>query len=84
MRKIFIAILLFSGITLSQVTQEEQIKNTLIDMTIRWNEVVKTYENLTQNTNILIEELQAIQNPSEELIAIMKKYQIYKEPDVLE
>ena len=83
MRKIFIAILLFSGIALSQV-KEDQVKNTLINMTIRWDNAVMAKEQLQELTQALVIDLQALENPSEELIAIMKKYQIYIEPDVSE
>jgi len=83
MRKIFIVILLFSGIALSQV-KEDQVKNTLINMTIRWDNAVMAKEQLQELTQALVIDLQALENPSEELIAIMKKYQIYIEPDVSE
>ena len=83
-RLVIIAILLFSGIALSQVTEEEHqiVKNTLVNMTIRWDQVITATEQLNNLTNTLVEDLQAIENPSEELIAVMKKYQIYIEPKV--
>ncbi|KKK53696.1 hypothetical protein LCGC14_3092200 [marine sediment metagenome] len=84
MKKTLIAILLFSGIALSQVTEEEHqiVKNTLVNMTIRWDQAIVTTEQLNNLTNNLVVDLQAIENPSEALIAVMKKYQIYVEPEV--
>ena len=81
MKKILIAILLFSGIALSQVTEKEHqtVKNTLVNMTIRWDLTVESNEILVKQINALILDLQAIKEPSEELIAIMKKYEIYQE-----
>ena len=81
MKKILIAILLFSGIALSQVTEEEHqtVKNTLVNMTIRWDLTVENNETLFKQINALILDLQAIKEPSEELIVIMKKYEIYQE-----
>ena len=81
MKKTLIAILLFSGIALSQVTEEEHqtVKNTLVNMTIRWDLTVENNETLVKQINALILDLQAIKEPSEELIAIMKKYEIYQE-----
>ena len=42
MKKTLIAMLLFSGIALSQVTEEEHqiVKNTLVNMTIRWDQAI--------------------------------------------
>ncbi len=86
MRKIqiFIAILLFSGIALSQVVEEEHqtVKNTLVNMTIRWDQAIAATEQLNNLTNALVTDLQAIENPSEALIVVMKKYQIYVEPEI--
>ena len=81
MKKTLIAILLFSGIALSQVTEEEHqtVKNTLVNMTIRWDLTVESNETLVKQINALILDLQAIKEPSEELIVIMKKYEIYQE-----
>ncbi len=77
----YLIILLFAGLTFSQVTEEEHqmVKNTLVNMTIRWDQVAIRNEALTQNlqlTNDFIADLQAIENPSEELIAIFEKYNI--------
>ncbi len=77
----YLIILLFTGLTFSQVTEEEHqiVKNALVNMTIRWDQVAIRNEVLTQNlqlTNDFIADLQAIENPSEELIAIFKKYNI--------
>ena len=84
MKKILIAMLLFSSIALSQVTEEEHqtVKNTLVNMTIRWDQAIAATEQLNNLTNALVTDLQAIENPSEALIAVMKKYQIYVEPEV--
>ena len=84
MKKILIAMLLFSSIALSQVTEEEHqtVKNTLVNMTIRWDQAIAATEQLNNLTNNLVVDLQAIENPSEALIAVMKKYQIYIEPEV--
>ncbi len=84
MRRTLIAMLLFSGIALSQITEEEHqvVKNTLVNMTIRWDQAIAATEQLNNLTNNLVVDLQAIENPSEALIAVMKKYQIYVEPEV--
>ena len=83
MKKYLIAIFLFSTIAIAQITEEHLlVKNTLVDMTIRWNQSVKALEQLNNLTNELIIELQAIENPSDELKTIMVKYQIYKEPEI--
>ncbi len=84
MRKTLIVILFLSSITLSQVTEEEHqiVKNTLVNMTIRWDQAIAATEQLNNLTNNLVVDLQAIENPSEALIAVMKKYQIYVEPEV--
>lgn len=78
LKRILIAILLFGSIALSQVTEEEQTKIILADYVIQLDKEVKLNTNLTESINILIKELQAIENPSEELIAVLKKYNIYK------
>lgn len=84
MKKILIAMLLFSGIALSQVSNEEHqtVKNTLINMTMRWDQAITATEQLNNLVNALIADIQTIENPSEELIVVMKKYQIYIEPKV--
>lgn len=75
---------MFSLVAFTQVAEEEHliVKNTLVDMTIRWNQSVKALEQLNNLANALIVDLQTIENPSEELIVIMKKYQMYIEPGV--
>ena len=84
MRRTLIAMLFFSGIALSQITEEEHqvVKNTLVNMTIRWDQAIAATEQLNNLTNNLVVDLQVIENPSEALIAVMKKYQIYVEPEV--
>jgi len=81
LKKHLVAILLFTGLAFSQVAEEEHqlVKNTLVDMTIRWNLAVRDNESLSKQIEVLVQELQAIEKPSEELIAIMKKYGIYQE-----
>lgn len=72
-------IFLCTGLLFSQPVNQrnEEIKNTLIDMTIRWNELSKNQEGIMNRTGALIFDLQNIKDPSEELIAILKKYNVY-------
>ena len=82
MEKIFIAILFFSGITFSQVTEEEQTKIVLANYVLELNKAVELNTTLTESMNVFVGELQAIENPSDELIALLKKYNLYKEDNV--
>ena len=77
-------IFLFTGVAFSQVTEEEHqlVKNTLVNMTIRWDLTVESNEALVKQVNALVQDLQAIKEPSEELIVIMKKYEIYQEEEI--
>ncbi len=77
MKKTLIAILLFGTIIFSQ-TEEEQTKILLADYVIQLNRTVRLNTDLTESINAIVTDLQAIENPSEELIAILKKYNIYK------
>lgn len=77
--KTLIAILFFSSVAFSQVTEEEQVKIILADCVIQLDKEVKLNTNLTESINALVIDLQAIENPSEELIAVLKKYNLYKE-----
>ena len=79
MIKYLLALLFLSGVAFSQVTEEEQAKIVLADYVIELNKAVKLNAGLTESINALVAELQAIKEPSEELIAVLKKYNIYKE-----
>ena len=76
--KYLILFFCLTGLTFSQELQ--QAKDALAEVTILWNEQVKVNGNLIEVMNVFALELQAIENPGEELIAVMKKYNIYKEP----
>ncbi len=76
--KTLLIILLFTGIAFSQITKEEQIKILLAEYAIQLDETIKLNMSLTKSINALVTELQAIKEPSDELIAILKKYNIYK------
>jgi len=80
LKKILIAVLFFAGVAFPQVTEEEHqlVKNTLVEMTIRWNAVLEANETLNQIGNSLVTDLKAIKEPSEELIAVLKKYGLYE------
>lgn len=84
MIKYIILFFTLTTLTFSQVSVEEHqlVKNTLADMTVRWNQAVEANKKNADLINKLIQDLQAIKEPSEELIAIMKKYQIYKEDEI--
>jgi len=58
------------------VTKEQKLQETLIDMTIMFNETKKVNEKLSTSINALIEDLKKIENPQPELIKIFDKYQI--------
>ncbi|MBC8180489.1 hypothetical protein H8E88_05125 [candidate division KSB1 bacterium] len=58
------------------VTKEQKLQETLVDMTIMFNETKKVNEKLSVSINALIEDLKKIENPQPELIEIFKKYQI--------
>jgi len=75
--KYLILFFCLTGFTFSQELQ--QAKDALAEQAIQINELRKVNKNLTEMTNTFIQELQAIKNPSEELIVIMKKYKIYPE-----
>ena len=77
LKKALIVTLLFTGVAFSQ-TEEEQTKILLADYVIQLNRTVRLNTDLTESINAIVTELQAIENPSEELIAILKKYNIYK------
>ena len=77
--KYLILFLCLTGFIYSQ-SKEQQAKDALVEVTILWNEQVKVNGNLIEVMNVFALELQAIENPGEELIAVMKKYNIYKEP----
>ncbi len=81
MKKYLAVILLFTGRAFSQVAEEEHqlVRNTLANMTIRWDLAIKANKDLNENIKNLLMELQAIKEPSAELIVILKKYNIYKE-----
>ncbi len=76
--KILIVILLFSGIVFSQ-TEEEQTKILLAEYVIQLDRTVRLNMDLTELINVFMSELQAIKEPSEELITLLKKYGLYKE-----
>ncbi len=78
MKKTLIVVLLFAGIAFSQVTEEEQVKIVLANYVIQLDKAIKLNTNLTESMNVFVSELQAIKEPSDELIAILKKYNIYK------
>ena len=75
--KTVLTILLFTGIAFSQ-TEEEQTKILLADYAIQLDKTVKLNTSLTETINAIITDLQAIENPSEELIAVLKKYGLYE------
>ncbi len=79
--KILIVILLFSGIVFSQVSVEKHqaVKILIADYAIQLDKIVKLNMDLTESINTLVAELQAIEEPSDELIALLKKYGLYKE-----
>ena len=79
MKKYLILILLFTGVTFSQVTEEERVKIVLADYVLELNRAIKLNANLTESINALVLELQAIKEPSEELVAVLKKYNLYEE-----
>jgi len=83
LKKILIAVLFFAGVAFPQATEEEHqlVKNTLVNMTIRWDAVLEANETLNQIANALVEDLKAIENKSEELIAVLKKYGLYEVKD---
>ena len=58
------------------VTKEQKLQETLVDMTIMFNETKKVNEKLSASINALIEDLKKIEKPQPELIEIFKKYQI--------
>lgn len=68
-----------TGFAFSQVDELQQAKDVLAEQAIQISELKKANRNLVEMTNAFVQELQAIKNPSEELIAIMKKYEIYPE-----
>lgn len=71
--------MLFTGVTFSQVTEEERVKIVLADYVLELNRAIKLNANLTESINALVLELQAIKEPSEELVAVLKKYNLYEE-----
>ena len=71
-------VLLFSGIAFSQVTKEEQTKILLAEFAIQLDETIKLNASLTKTINALVMDLKAIEEPSEELIAVLKKYGLYE------
>ena len=81
MKKYLIAILLFSGIAFSQVAEEEHLaaKVLLADYAIQLNRIMEINADMAESMNALVVDLQAIKEPSEELITILKKYKLYKE-----
>ena len=66
---------LLSGIIYAQ--SQEELKETLVDMTVRWHQVVEVNKQLNNDVLRLINDLNAIPEPSDTLIAILKKYKIY-------
>ena len=76
--KILIVILLFSGIVFSQ-TEEEQTKIILANYVIQLDKEIKLNMTLTKSLNVFMSELQAIKEPSEELVTLLKKSGLYKE-----
>ena len=80
MKKYLLLTLLFTGIAFSQVTEEEQVKIVLADYVIQLDKVIKLNMNFTESMDTFVAELQAIENPSDELIVILKKYNLYIEP----
>ena len=58
------------------VTKEQKLQETLVDMTIMFNETKKVNEKLSASINALIEDLKKIEKPQPELIKIFDKYQI--------
>ncbi len=79
--KILIVILLFSGIVFSQVSVEKHqaVKILIADYAIQLDKIVKLNMDLTESINTLVAKLQAIEEPSDELIALLKEYGLYKE-----
>ena len=75
--KTLLIVLLFTGVIFSQ-TREEQTKIILANYVIQLDETARLNASLTESINAIVTDLQAIENPSEELIAILKKYNIYK------
>ena len=71
-----------TGFAFSQVDELQLAKDALAEMAIERNELIKTNKTLTEMINTFVLDLQAIENPSEELIAVMKKYNIYKVPEI--
>ncbi len=77
LKKALIVTLFFTGVAFPQ-TEEEQTKILLAGYVIQLNRTVRLNTNLTESINAIVTDLQAIENTSEELIAILKKYNIYK------
>ena len=80
--KYMIMFICLTGFAFSQVDELQLAKDALAEMAIERNELIKTNKTLTEMINTFVLDLQAIENPSEELIAVMKKYNIYKVPEI--
>ena len=79
MRK-YILFFLLLGVAYPQSKEElQKAKETIAEIAIENNELKKINKSLSETTSELIRDLQAIENPGDSLVAVLKKYNIYKE-----
>jgi DNA repair ATPase RecN len=74
---IFISLFAQSS-TFISIEEHQKVKDALINMTIRWQESINLIENMSTGLDRLAEDLNNIENKSEELKAVLKKYNIEK------
>jgi hypothetical protein len=74
--KYIILFLCLSGFTFSQ--ELAKAKDALAEQAIEINELKKTNKTLNEMIDIFVKELQAIKEPSEELIIVLKKYGLHE------
>ena len=79
--KYIILFLCLTGFTFSQTDELAKAKDALANQAIQINELRKTNKDLNEMAVAFILDLQAIENPSEELITVLKKYSLYKEEE---
>jgi len=64
--------------TFIPIEEHQKVKDALVDMTIRWQESVNLIESMSNGLDRLVEDLNNLENKSEELKAVLKKYNIEK------
>jgi len=79
--KYIILFFCLTGFTLSQTDELAKAKDALAEQAIIINELRKANKDLNEMAGAFILDLQAIENPSEELITVLKKYGLYNVPE---